>query len=264
MKYRIICEVDVVEETGDSSDSMLPLAADGSVADPGTLSEYVFRDQKLKRQALTHSSSSGANNEILEFLGDAVLQFVITSVLYDKFAGKYNQGELTSIRTALVKNATLAKIGKLEKLELKTGPSMNSKVISSSMLADAMEAMIGAIYLDAGIEKCHELIISMYNRNNLLETTLPQKSAKNTLQEMLQKEGKKLPEYIVKNNTTKDGKQSFTIECRSAYGTTHATAASINKAEQDAAQKAIDQRSVNNKAKKKKDVAKKMKKAKQE
>ncbi|MGV0005123.1 MAG: ribonuclease III [Candidatus Porifericomitaceae bacterium WSBS_2022_MAG_OTU9] len=209
-------------------------------AEPCPLSSYVFCDGSLKRQALTHSSNEGSsNNETLEFLGDAVLQHVVTSWLYGKFAKHYSEGALTRWRTQLVMNTTLATIYEKEQLLLKTGSSMRSDNTSTTMLAGAVEALIGAIYLDAGIETCQSLIIATYERHSLLPDEPPPKSAKNMLQEWLQKKSEALPKYRLVGNGGKDGKDLFTVQCRTTFGTAQASGSNKRSAEQAAAKRLL-------------------------
>ena len=205
------------------------------------LSGHVFGDGNLKELALTHSSNGKKNNEKLEFLGDAVLQFVVSSELYRRFAHSYDEGKLTLLRTDMVKNDTLAQIASGEGLKLKTGGSMNGQEPSSNMLADAVEAMVGAIYLDVGMDKCHELVVAMYSQHKLWPKKPPSKTAKNQLQELLQQRGQELPKYESIDDSGQGGKPVFTARCHSALGCAKASGISKVKAELAAAQKVLDE-----------------------
>src|SRR5471030_2357233 len=128
---------------------------------------YQFEKISLLKDALRHRSVRGYNNERLEFLGDAVLNFVITSALYKKYPWA-REGELSRLRANLVKGATLTELAQeldlgrcleLGPSELRTGGSSRK-----SILADAIEAVIGAIYLDGGVEVCEQCILRWYDQ----------------------------------------------------------------------------------------------------
>lgn len=217
------------------------LAGLSAEATASPLSGHAFRDKNLEKLALTHSSHGKGNNEKLEFLGDAVLQSVVSSELYRRFARSYDEGMLTLLRTDMVKNDTLAKIAEGEGLELRTGGSMKGQAPSSNMLAGAVEAMVGAVYLDAGMDKCHELVVAMYSRHRLWPKKPPSKTAKNQLQELLQQRGLDLPKYECTDNSRQGKKPVFTARCHSALGCAEASGGSKGKAELAAAQKILDE-----------------------
>ena len=179
--------------------------------------DYQFKDDALLKQALTHRSASKKHNERLEFLGDAVLGLVIAQRVYEKFPD-LPEGKLTRMRSNLVKGETLAKVareldlGGLIKLgpgELKSGGHRRD-----SILADAVEAIIGAIYLDAGLESATATIDKLFaERITKLDPKVQIKDNKTQLQEYLQSRQMALPDYQVSNISGKDHAQTFTVIC---------------------------------------------------
>ena len=202
---------------------------------------YSFKNQALLKLALSHCSSGQDNNERLEFLGDSILGFIIAEELYQRFpAGR--EGQLSRIRADLVQRDTLADIAR----ELDVGSSLNlgSGELKSggserdSILADSLEALISAIYLDAGFIECRQLVIGWFeNRLNKLDLGSQTKDAKTRLQEHLQGIKAGLPEYEVLEVAGKDHQQIFAVLCRvdllpehiTGYGSTR------REAEQEAA-----------------------------
>lgn len=178
---------------------------------------YTFSNISLLEQALTHRSASKNHNERLEFLGDAVLGMVVAEILYDKFP-KLPEGKLTRMRSNLVKGTTLAtiakelSIGPLIKLgpgELKSGGRRRE-----SILADAVESIIGAVYLDGGFEAARQLIKRLFNdRLKHLDPNEVIKDNKTQLQEYLQAKQIPLPEYKVEEISGKDHAQTFLVSC---------------------------------------------------
>lgn len=179
---------------------------------------YLFQDESLLDLALTHRSFSGNNNERLEFLGDAVLSLFIAEALFQKFP-KAKEGQLSRLRSFLVKGVTLAEIGKEFKLgdylnlgagELKSGGFRRESIIS-----DAFEAIIGAIYLDSNDEVCRQVVLSWYEtrlENLTLENT--EKDPKTKLQEYLQSMKKDLPVYDVSEIQGEAHDQVFFVTCQ--------------------------------------------------
>lgn len=178
---------------------------------------YQFKDEGLLKQALTHRSAAKKHNERLEFLGDAVLGLVIAQRVYEKFPDS-PEGKLTRMRSNLVKGETLAKVarelslGELIKLgpgELKSGGHRRD-----SILADAVEAIIGAIYLDSGIDDATATIQLLFAERILkLDPKVQIKDNKTQLQEHLQSRQLELPDYQVTNISGKDHAQTFTVKC---------------------------------------------------
>ncbi len=179
--------------------------------------DYDFRDSKLLRRALTHCSRGADNNERLEFLGDSVLNFTISAVLYDRYPG-LEEGELTRLRANLVRKDTLAplarglKLG--EDLRLGSGELKSGGFNRDSTLADALEAVFGAVFLDGGIEQARNVILHVYRA--MLENVTPdtlKKDPKTQLQEQLQKDVLATPLYRVVEVTGEPHSQCFRVEC---------------------------------------------------
>ncbi|BBO26895.1 MAG: ribonuclease III [Pseudomonadota bacterium] len=207
---------------------------------------YEFKDTGLLKQALTHRSAAKQHNERLEFLGDAVLGMIIARELYDKFP-QVPEGKLTRMRSTLVKGDTLAElaresdVGELMNLgpgELKSGGHRRSSII-----ADAMEAIIGAIYLEAGLEQTEQVVLHLWkSRINKLDPNEHPKDAKTRLQEFLQSRKLPLPVYEVVKITGKDHAQTFVVHCQVANlnSPLEGVGSSRRKAEQQAANLALE------------------------
>jgi ribonuclease-3 len=181
---------------------------------------HSFKDKALLKLALSHRSNGKVNNERLEFFGDSVLGFIIAEVLYQRFP-EASEGELSRLRAELVKKNTLAEIARElslgEHLILGSGESKSGGADRDSILADALEAVVSAIYLDAGIAACREEVLSWFSsRLGRLQTgqEIPEKDAKTRLQEYLQSKQLGLPEYVVSELEGKDHEQQFTISCK--------------------------------------------------
>ncbi len=213
-----------------------------------TLIDYQFKQLDLLEQALTHRSySSDKNNERLEFLGDSVLSLVITQHIYQR-QPEADEGELSRIRSSLVKQEALARvardIGLGDYIYLGGGELKSGGFRRSSILSDTLEAIIGAIYLDSGFRSAQNTILFLY-RDYLL--TLPDTDtlidAKTRLQEYLQSRQLGLPEYKVIKTVGKSHDQVFTVTCSiaSMLLENSGQGSSRKKAEQDAARKTLDQ-----------------------
>jgi len=207
---------------------------------------YSFSQPELLVQALTHRSAKGQHNERLEFLGDSILGFVIAKALFDKFP-KHNEGDLTRMRSSLVKGVTLAEIGRDfnlgEYLILGPGELKSGGHRRESILEDAIEAIIGAVYLDSNISQCKQLILSWFaQRLDAIKPGNEQKDPKTRLQEYLQGRKIPLPEYEVIEVTGQSHNQQFTVKCITSVINTEviATGTSRRKAEQSAAQQVLD------------------------
>jgi ribonuclease-3 len=178
---------------------------------------YSFKEPALLLQALTHRSAKGAHNERLEFLGDSILGFVIAEVLFKQFP-QHAEGDLTRMRSSLVKGVTLAEVGRDFELgqhlilgpgELKSGGHRRD-----SILEDAIEAIIGAVYLDSDLPTCQALILSWFEqRLAAIKPGNEQKDPKTRLQEYLQGRKIPLPQYEVINTTGQSHNQQFTVRC---------------------------------------------------
>jgi ribonuclease-3 len=178
---------------------------------------YAFEDEQLLKQALTHRSAPGPNNERLEFLGDAVLQLVASELVFEKTPNA-SEGQLSRLRSTLVKDTTLAEIaadlGVGEFLILGSGEKKSGGHRRSSILADALEAIFGAIYLDVGLEGARQVIHKAYGeRLHDLPEAADLRDPKSRLQEHLQGRKMALPDYAVQNISGKAHKQSFEVSC---------------------------------------------------
>ncbi|MGF1697728.1 ribonuclease III [Vibrio lamellibrachiae] len=178
---------------------------------------YQFNDADHLDLALTHRSAHGKHNERLEFLGDSILSFVIADDLYHRFP-KVNEGDMSRMRATLVRGHTLAELGREFELGdyLKLGPGelKSGGFRRDSILADAVEAIIGAVYLDSDTEMVRKIILSWYKtRLDAIEPGVSQKDPKTRLQEFLQGRRKPLPVYTVTNIKGEAHNQEFTVSC---------------------------------------------------
>jgi len=178
---------------------------------------YTFKDQAFLDLALTHRSYKGPNNERLEYLGDAILSFVVAEYLYQRFP-KAKEGQLSRLRSLLVKGVTLAEIGKEFKLgdylNLGGGELKSGGFRRESIIADAVEAIMGAVYLDSGHDTCRAVILSWYEgRFSNLSLDDTEKDPKTRLQEYLQSLKKNLPKYGVTEVSGEAHDQTFFVEC---------------------------------------------------
>ncbi len=210
--------------------------------------DYQFNDEQLLKTALTHRSySKNVNNERLEFLGDSVLGLVISEHIYRR-QQQASEGELSRLRASLVKEEALARVARDIHLgdyllmgggELKSGGYRRA-----SILSDAMEAIFGAIYLDAGFEQSQKTILFLYDEYLV---TLPSpgdlKDPKTTLQEFLQSQQIDLPLYNVIKTEGQSHNQVFTVTCtiENLKINAEGRGTSRKKAEQMAASMALKQ-----------------------
>jgi ribonuclease-3 len=206
---------------------------------------YQFQQQALLEQALTHRSCKGQHNERLEFLGDAILSLVIAEALYQNFP-KTREGDLTRMRASLVKGVTLAEIAKelniQEFLRLGPGELKSGGSRRESIQADAVEAILGAIYLDGGAEACRERILQWFGSRLLSIQPGVQKDSKTLLQEFLQGRRLPLPVYEVTEILGDAHDQTFTVKCTvDGMSAVIASGSSRRKAEQDCAQLVLEQ-----------------------
>jgi len=178
---------------------------------------YSFSDVGLLQQALTHRSAPGASNERLEFLGDAVLDIVISEVLFHALPDA-PEGDLSRLRASIVRDTSLAgvaaELGIGEQLILGSGERKTGGHRRQSILADALEALFGAVYLDSDFDTAAELIRGIF-RDKLEE--LPHaddlRDPKTRLQEWLQARGASPPDYELVNVTGKAHQQHFEVRC---------------------------------------------------
>ncbi len=202
---------------------------------------YTFEDEHLLRQALTHCSASGPNNERLEFLGDAVLQLVVSQLVFEKTENA-SEGQLSRLRSKLVKDTTLAELattlGIGEHLILGPGEKKSGGHLRSSILADALEAIFGAVYLDAGFDGAGMIIRTAYgDKLHAIAEGVDLRDPKSRLQEYLQGRKMALPDYVVQNISGKAHRQSFEVVCNipELGATTIGTGSARRDAEQQAA-----------------------------
>ncbi len=178
---------------------------------------YTFRDAMLLQQALTHRSHSSLHNERLEFLGDSILNCVVASLLFERYS-KIDEGDLSRLRANLVKQQSLYEIA--QRLELSQFLRLGEGELKSggfrrpSILADTLEALFGAIFLDSGFDAARDVIRSLYVP--ILDSVDPKtlgKDAKTLLQEYLQGKKIALPQYNVVATHGAAHNQEFEIEC---------------------------------------------------
>ena len=179
--------------------------------------QFQFSDERLLKTALTHRSAGGVNNERLEFLGDSVLQLVVSELIFNERA-EASEGRLSRLRSKLVKDVTLgalgAEIGLGEHLILGAGEKKSGGHRRASILADTLEAIFGAIYLDAGLEAARSAIRTVLKKRI---AALPEgtelRDPKSRLQENLQGRKLELPTYAIANVSGKAHRQSFVASC---------------------------------------------------
>lgn len=202
---------------------------------------YRFADPGLLRQALSHRSVGVPNNERLEFLGDGLVGAIVAELLYERFP-KASEGELTRLRARVVRREALAELARELSLggQLRLGPGelKSGGFRRDSILADAFEALVAAIYLDGGWDTCRNWLRERCGR--AVDALDPRQiaDAKTRLQEWLQARGRGLPRYVLVAASGEAHAQQFEVECR-AEGVAepaHGRAASRKQAEQIAAE----------------------------
>lgn len=207
--------------------------------------EYSFQKNALVERALTHRSANSKHNERLEFLGDAVLGLVVAAELVERFPSAA-EGQLSRLRASLVKGPTLAAVAKdLELgdlLALGSGELKSGGFRRDSILAGALEAVFGAVYIDGGFDAARDVILRLLH--DKIEQTSPdalEKDPKTQLQEYMQALKRPLPVYTLTETTGAAHRQSFTVSCE-VDGMASATTGkgdSRRAAEQEAAAKAL-------------------------
>lgn len=207
---------------------------------------YQFKNAAVLTQALTHRSFSANNNERLEFLGDSVLNFIIAHQLYNRF-NKLPEGDLSRLRATLVKESTLSEIASGlnigESLKLGEGELKSAGWKRPSILADALEALVGAVYLDGGFAAAETLVLKLFEQKLAnIDPRIIDKDAKSQLQEYLQGKKIELPEYGVVSIDGEAHAQTFKIECviQKLHISTVGEGTSRRIAEQQAAQLALE------------------------
>lgn len=179
--------------------------------------DYEFKDKALLELALTHRSFHGNNNERLEFLGDSILNFIVAELLFKKFSD-LDEGDLSRLRSQLVKESTLSEIGAAinigEYLKLGEGELKSAGWRRPSIMADGVEAIIGALFMDGGIDASHLFITKSYqDRINSINPREIHKDPKSILQEFLQSKKIALPFYEIISIKGEAHSQFFKVNC---------------------------------------------------
>lgn len=195
-----------------------PVAVPAST-DPATaaFAGHVFAAPALLAQALTHRSAGAPHNERLEFLGDAVLGVIVAEALYARWP-KADEGSLTRARAELVRESSLAGVARrLEigpRLVLGPGEMKSGGHRRDSILSDALEAIIGAIYLDAGFDACRRVVLPWFEEAvSAVPAGKVGKDAKTRLQEWLQGRQKPLPQYVLQQESGEEHARVFVVRC---------------------------------------------------
>lgn len=211
------------------------------------LTGYQFRQKNLLEQALTHRSySRQLNNERLEFLGDSILNLIISNHIYERFSAA-DEGDLSRIRASLVKEETLALVARQINLgdfiHLGGGELKSGGFRRASILSDALEALIGAIYLDSDYAQTEAAVLHLYQEQlQNVDADANLRDPKTRLQEHLQANKNSLPSYQVEQISGKSHDQVFTVSCKltDLDMQSNGKGSSRKKAEQQAAQKILD------------------------
>lgn len=214
----------------------------------GDLIGHPFNDPGLLQQALTHRSAGTPNNERLEFLGDSIVNMMVAQALYERWP-KADEGALTRARAELVREGALAVIARAlqlgERLTLGPGEMKTGGHRRDSILADALEAVVAAIYLDSGFAACQAVVLPwfMASMQALPATGKPEKDPKTRLQEWLQARQKALPAYELVSESGDDHAKTFRVRCgvTDPAVSTEGEGASRRLAEQQAAAAALEQ-----------------------
>ena len=214
----------------------------------GDLIGHAFNDPGLLQQALTHRSAGTPNNERLEFLGDSIVNMMVAQALYERWP-KADEGALTRARAELVREGALAVIARElhlgERLILGPGEMKTGGHRRDSILADALEAVVAALYLDAGFAACRTVVLPWFTASMqaLPATGKPEKDPKTRLQEWLQARQKALPLYELVSESGDDHAKTFRVRCgvTDPAVSTEGEGASRRLAEQQAAAAALEQ-----------------------
>lgn len=209
--------------------------------------DYRFRQPELLQRALTHRSFGASHNERLEFLGDSVLNLGVSRLLFDRF-GESDEGDLTRVRAHLVREDSLHRLALAlrlaDVLRLSEGEARGGGAQRPSILADAMEAVIGAVYLDGGPEAAHALVERLFGEI-IAGTGVDawRKDAKTELQEWLQARRVPVPSYRIVATRGQAHAQTFEVEAAvpSLERTARGEGRSRRAAEQEAAQALLEQ-----------------------
>ena len=207
---------------------------------------YQFKDTNLLKLALTHRSAKPEHNERLEFIGDGIVNFIVGEALFHNHPTA-PEGELSRWRAALVQRETLAEIARVWRLEqyVLVGPGEKNMGGNErpSTLANTFEAILGALYFDAGFERTKAIILNIFS-TRLSDRSIQniQKDSKTLLQEYLQAQLHPLPIYEITNKKGQEHETIFEVTCRltKLQLTSQGFGASKRKAEQDAAQNMLN------------------------
>ena len=202
-----------------------------------------FSDKELFDLALTHKSASTKNNERLEFLGDAIINFYITQKLYENYAD-LQEGKLTRLRASLVSRGFLNDLGLTIGLSRAVKLGKGESTENNSIVGNALEAVVGAIFLDAGLEDTKKFLDTLYAEEfSKLKPLDDWKDSKSQLQEILQKKGLALPKYKVVDHGPKYTEDRFEIACTSLDLNISATGKGKSRkiAEQEAAKLLLEE-----------------------
>jgi ribonuclease-3 len=202
---------------------------------------YTFRDKKLLELALTHKSANKQHNERLEFLGDAILSSIITAEIFTRFTEK-NEGVLSRMRSSLIQKDKLIAVASAQQLashiRLSASEKKRHDIAGSSIIADALEALIGAIFLDSDWITCASVVKGWYiNDLDNMGAAYQDKDAKTKLQEYMQAMTLPIPTYTLEKTEGQEHNQTFYICCQvtGITFTTQGSGRTRKKAEQDAA-----------------------------
>ena len=214
---------------------------------PPDLIGHAFKDAQLLVRALTHRSAGTLHNERLEFLGDSIVNFLVAEALFEKWPSS-DEGALTRMRAELVRESSLAAIARAlslgDRLFMGPGEVRSGGFRRESILSDALEAVIGAIYLDAGMYACRQVVMPWFVPR--IEALDPKgdtgKDAKTRLQEWLQARQRSLPIYTLESESGEEHARTFHVSCRLDDDTTGAgSGKSRRQAETRAADAVLEQ-----------------------
>ncbi len=207
---------------------------------------YVFNSRDLLKQALTHRSHGASHNERLEFLGDSILNCIIAHALYERFLD-VREGDLSRLRANLVRQETLAEIaqglGLGDQLRLGEGELKSGGFRRPSILADGLEALFGAVFIDGGFVRARETVLRLFEPYlSNLDPRHSGKDAKTSLQEFLQGRRLALPQYQLLSTRGEAHAQEFEVECQIPELGIAATGCGPSRraAEQEAARRAFE------------------------
>ncbi len=212
----------------------------------GTTLPYEFHDAGLHELALSHRSLGAHNNERLEFFGDALVNMLVAELLYERYP-KADEGALTRMRSHLVSEPALARLARElelgDQLHLGPGELKSGGFRRDSILADAVEALVAAVYLDGGWDACRSTVRELFAKSVAQVSPKVDKDAKTRLQELLQANGFALPLYDLIGSSGADHAKIFDVSCRidGLDIETQGQGSSRRSAEQAAAESAISE-----------------------